>query len=98
MNETELNEIKAKYSRLGDDDANIIHQLIEEIERLRQALRPFAKMAEGVGACENKYLDAKSSRLYVMKLDIVDETSILLLAAEDFINASKALKEDEHHG
>ena len=38
MNEQELAEIKERYAKLGDEDANVIHRLLEKIDWLIASL------------------------------------------------------------
>lgn len=45
MNEQELAEIKERYAKLGDEDANIIHRLLEKIEQLNTEIGLVVKEA-----------------------------------------------------
>lgn len=45
MNEQELAEIKERYAKLGDEDANVIHRLLEKIEQLNTEIGLVVKEA-----------------------------------------------------
>ncbi len=78
MTEEELNEIKQHYIGLGDEDANIISQLVSEVERLKRKIEIYQNNNRIMTyLIDNKevmwqYIDGSMSYLDVLKLALAE--------------------------